>query len=96
MKKALLYLWYNYKSEIIFGLVLLPVLIASTFLSRLISEDFFDNFLNPALSLAFAVLCFFGAAQCLRHLENNRIRKVWAEQPHPQSVGDYPHPLGTL
>ncbi len=78
MRKALQYLWYNYKSEIIFGLVLLPVLIASTFLSRLISEDFFDNFLNPALSLAFAVLCFFGAAQCLRHLENNRIRKVWA------------------
>ena len=72
------YFWLNYKSEIIFGLVLLPVLIASTFLSRLISEDFFDNFLNPALSLAFAVLCFFGAAQCLRHLENNRIRKVWA------------------
>ena len=62
----------------IFGMVLLPVLIASTFLSRLISEDFFDNFLNPALSLAFAVLCFFGAAQCFRHLENNRIRKVWA------------------
>ena len=78
MRKALQYLWYNYKSEIIFGLVLLPVLIASTFLSRLISEDFFDDFLNPALSLAFAVLCFFGAAQCLRHLENNRIRKVWA------------------
>ncbi len=78
MRKALQYLWYNYKSEIIFGLVLLPVLIASTFLSRLISEDFFDNFLNPALSLAFAVLCFFGAALCLRHLENNRIRKVWA------------------
>ena len=78
MRKALQYLWYNYKSEIIFGLVLLPVLIASTFLSRLISEDFFDNFLNPALSLAFAVLCFFGATLCLKHLENNRIRKVWA------------------
>jgi AraC-like DNA-binding protein len=72
------YFWLNYKSEIIFGLVLLPVLIASTFLSRLISEDFFDDFLNPALSLAFAMICFFGAAQCLRHLENNRIRKVWA------------------
>ena len=78
MRKALQYLWYNYKSEIIFGLVLLPVLIASTFLSRLIPEDFFDDFLNPALSLAFAVLCFFGAAQCLRHLEHNRIRKTWA------------------
>ncbi|MBR6167376.1 MAG: helix-turn-helix transcriptional regulator [Paludibacteraceae bacterium] len=78
MKNAVQNIWNDYKSEMIFGMVLLPVLIASTFLSRLISEDFFDNFLNPALSLAFAVLCFFGAAQCFRHLENNRIRKVWA------------------
>ncbi|MBR2168302.1 MAG: helix-turn-helix transcriptional regulator [Paludibacteraceae bacterium] len=78
MKNAVQNIWNDYKSEMIFGMVLLPVLIASTFLSRLISEDFFDDFLNPALSLAFAVLCFFGAAQCFRHLENNRIRKVWA------------------
>ena len=54
------------------------LIIASTFLSRLIPQEFFDNFLNPALSFAFAVLCFFGAAQCFRHLDNNRIRKVWA------------------
>ena len=71
-------IWDNYKSEAVFGLVLLSVLIPSTFLSRLIPEEFFDTFLNPALSLAFAVLCFFGAALCFRHLENNRIRKVWA------------------
>ena len=71
-------LWSDYKSEIIFGLVLLPVLIASTFLSRLIPQEYFDSFLNPALSLAFAIVCFFGAILCLRHLENNRIRKVWA------------------
>ena len=56
----------------------MAVLIPSTFLSRLIPEEFFDTFLNPALSFAFAVLCFFGAALCFRHLENNRIRKVWA------------------
>ena len=68
----------EYRSEWIFGLVLSVLLFASTFLSRLIPEEFFDTFLNPALSLAFAVLCFFGAAQCFRHLENNRIRKVWA------------------
>ena len=78
MRNTLNILWYDYKSEFFFGLVLLVLLFASTFLSRLIPEDFFDNFLNPALSLAFAVLCFFGAALCLRHLENNRIRKVWA------------------
>lgn len=54
------------------------LLLASTFLSRLIPEEFFDSFLNPALSFAFAVVCFFGATLCLKHLENNRIRKVWA------------------
>ena len=72
------YLWLNYKSEILFGLVLSVLLIASTFLSRLIPEEFFDTFLNPALSFAFAMICFFGAAQCIRHLESNRIRKAWA------------------
>ena len=71
-------IWDNYKSEAVFGLVLMAVLIASTFLSRLIPEDFFDSFLNPALSFAFALICFFGAILCLRHLDNNRIRKVWA------------------
>ena len=71
-------LWYNYRSEFVFGLLLMAVLIASTFLSRLIPQDFFDSFLNPALSFAFAVVCFFGATLCLKHLENNRIRKVWA------------------
>ena len=72
------YFWLNYKSEILFGLVLSVLIIASTFLSRLIPEEFFDTFLNPALSFAFAVVCFFGATLCLKHLENNRIRKVWA------------------
>ena len=77
-KFALRRIWNDYKSELIFGLVLMAVLIPSTFLSRLIPQEFFDDFLNPALSFAFAVVCFFGATLCLKHLENNRIRKVWA------------------
>ena len=77
-KFALRKIWNDYKSEVIFGLVLLAVLIPSTFLSRLIPADFFDNFLNPALSFAFGVVCFFGATLCLKHLDNNRIRKTWA------------------
>ena len=72
------YLWYNYKSEVGFGLVLLVLIVASTFLSRLIPTDFFDSFLNPALSFAFGIVCVFGATLCLRHLEHNRIRKTWA------------------
>ena len=78
MKKTVRDIWMEYRSEWIFGLVLMALLIASTFLSRLIPEDFFDSFLNPALSFAFALICFFGAILCLRHLDNNRIRKVWA------------------
>ena len=78
MRNTLNNLWYNYKSEFFFGLVLLVLLFASTFLSRLIPEEFFDNFLNPALSMAFAIVCFFGAALCFRHLDGNRIRKTWA------------------
>jgi AraC-like DNA-binding protein len=77
-EKIVIRFWSDYKSEVVFGLVLLVMLIASTFLSRLIPENFFDNFLNPALSFAFAAVCFFGAAQCLRHMKNNRIRRVWA------------------
>jgi len=75
---ALKKIWDDNKSELIFGLVLSVLLLASTFLSRLIPEEFFDCFLNPALSFAFAVVCFFGATLCLKHLENNRIRKTWA------------------
>ena len=71
-------LWSDYKKEVVFGLWMSVLLVASTFLSRFISEDFFDSFLNPALSFAFAIVCFFGAALCFRHLDNNRIRKTWA------------------
>ena len=78
MRKAVCYLWDNYKSEIFFGLIMSVLLIASTFLSRLIPEDFFDSFLNPALSFAFGIVCVFGATLCLKHLEHNRIRKTWA------------------
>ena len=78
MKKRMRDIWLNYKSEAFLGLVLSVLIVASTFLSRLIPEVFFDTFLNPALSFAFAMICFFGAALCFRHLENNRIRKTWA------------------
>lgn len=71
-------IWSDYKTEVVFGLGMAILLIASTFLSRLIPQDFFDSFLNPALSFAFAIVCFFGAALCFRHLDNNRIRKTWA------------------
>lgn len=71
-------IWVEYRSEWLLCLVLSALLTASTFFSRLIPEEFFDSFLNPAFSFAFALSCFFGAALCLRHMDGNRIRKTWA------------------
>lgn len=78
MQKWMRDIWIEYRSEWLLCLVLSVLLTASTFLSRLIPEEFFDSFLNPALSFAFALICFFGAALCLRHMDGNRIRKTWA------------------
>ena len=78
MQKCMRDIWIEYRSEWLLCLVLSVLLTASTFLSRLIPEEFFDSFLNPALSFAFALICFFGAALCFRHMDGNRIRKTWA------------------
>ena len=78
MQKWMRDIWVEYRSEGLLCLVLSVLLTASTFLSRLIPEEFFDSFLNPALSFAFALICFFGAAFCFRHMDGNRIRKTWA------------------
>ena len=72
------HIWDNYRSEIFFVLVLSVLLIVSAWLSHFIPEDLFDKFLNPALSLAFATLCFFGGGLCLVHQKGVRVRRVWA------------------
>jgi len=70
-------LWLNYKSEIIFGLTLSAVLVLSAWASHWIPLDFFDLFLNPALSVCNAGICFLGASLCLKHSEGILMRKSW-------------------
>lgn len=72
------HIWDNYHSEFFFGLVMSVLLIVSAWLSHFIPEDLFDKLLNPALSLAFATLCFFGGVLCLVHHKGVRVRRVWA------------------
>ncbi len=78
MKKAIQNLWYTYKSEVIFGLVLSVLLVASAWLSHLIPEGIFDRFINPAMSIGFAAICFFGGWLCIKHSNGIRVRKIWA------------------
>ena len=78
MGNALRNIWLDYKSEVVFGLVLSALLIASAWLSHLIPSALFDRFMNPALSIAFAAVCFFGGALCLKHHDGIRVRRSWA------------------
>ncbi len=71
-------IWFSYQSEVVFGLVLSVVLVVSMLLSRYIPAALFDHFINPALSLAFAGICFFGGALCLKHHDGIRVRRSWA------------------
>ncbi len=70
--------WRDYQSEVIFGLVLSALLIASAWLSQYIPEPLFDSIINPMLSCCFAAICFFGAALCFKHHNGIRVRRLWA------------------
>ena len=78
MRNTLRNIWYDYRSEVVFGLVLSALLVASAWFSHLIPAEIFDRFINPALSIALAAICFFGGWLCLRHHEGIRVRKEWA------------------
>lgn len=77
MKQEYGNLWLDYKSEVIFGLILSLVLVLSAWMSHWIPVDFFDLFLNPALSVCNAGICFLGASLCLKHSEGILMRKSW-------------------
>jgi len=77
-KYTLKMVWSDYKSELVFGLVLSVLLVISSWLSHLLPVSMFDKFINPALCIACAVICFFGAGLCLRHHDGIRVRRSWA------------------
>lgn len=78
MKKWVRDIWYSYRSEVVFGLVLSVLLILSTRLSYYIPEWLFDVYFNPSLSIGFAAICFFGASLCIKHNDGIHVRRIWA------------------
>lgn len=70
--------WLDYQSEVIFGLVLSAMLIASAWLSQYIPEQLFESIINPMLSCCRAAICFFGAALCFKHHNGIHVRRSWA------------------
>ena len=71
-------IWYNYRSEVWFGIVLTTLMVLSYWLGAYIPEDVFERVINPLEYSATAFVCLFGGYVMLRHHEGMAIRKSWA------------------
>ena len=77
MGNALRNIWSDYKSEVIFGLVMLAVVALSTYLSQFIPDNIYDTVLTPAFNVGTITAAFSCAWIVFRHLEHMRIRRAW-------------------
>lgn len=71
-------LWYNYKSEVVFFLILSSCVALGHYLSRYIPTELFDDVLAPLQNAATTAVCLFGAYVLFRHSDGLRIRKACA------------------
>lgn len=70
-------LWNNYRSEVLFGLILAVLIGASTYLSRFITDRVFDDILTPAMNVGTIAVAFVCAWIIYRHSDGMRIRRLW-------------------
>ena len=70
--------YYDYKDEIIFGLVLSVVVIVSNMLTPLIPVGIYHSIVMPTLSTMIATFCGGSAWLFWRHNDGKRMRKIMA------------------
>lgn len=75
--KFLREIWIDYRSEIIFGIVLGILVVFSYWAAAFIPEDIFEMFINPVQYVATTTVCLFGAWLMFRHHDGNIMRKSW-------------------
>ena len=71
-------LWFDYKSEAVFGSVLVLLTVLSYWLGTFIPEPVFENYINPIQYISTSAVCFFGAYLLLTHSDRNTLRQSWA------------------
>lgn len=69
--------WWNYRSEVIFGVVLSILMVGSYWAASFIPEDIFEIYINPFEYIAIITVCFYGAWVVLRHHDHNILRISW-------------------
>lgn len=70
--------WLDYRSEVIFGVVLIATVVLSYWLGAYIPEDVFEHIINPIQYVLSVFACLGGAYIMLRHHDGMLIRKSWA------------------
>ncbi len=75
---TLRYLYLEYKSEFVFGAVLLALVVISYALSPLIDAEIFRQFISPIQNIAILVVTMINAWAMWRHNEGLRIRKYFS------------------
>ena len=78
MKKWVREIWLDYRSEVIFGLVLIVLTVLSYWFASFIPEQIFEDYINPIEYIATITVCFFGALLLFLHGEQNTLRRSWA------------------
>lgn len=77
MKNRVREIWLEYRSEGLFGLVLMVCAAVSHWCSRWIPVELFDGVITAIQNTCTATVCFFGAVLMFVHSEGIRIRKAW-------------------
>ena len=77
MGNAVRNIWYNYKSEVLFGVVMVALTVLSTYLSRFIPDNIYDTILTPAFNVGTFTAAFACMWIIFRHVEHLRIRRAW-------------------
>ena len=70
-------IWYNYKSEVHFFLVLSACMVLSHWLARFIPVDLFDGVITAVQNACTTTVCLYGAVLMFIRSEGIRIRKAW-------------------
>ena len=81
-------MWRNYRSEVVFGVVLAIIVGVSTYLSRFIPDRVFDIYITPVLNVCTFSVAFLGAWVIFRHSEGMRMRRLWGYALLAWGMGD--------
>jgi AraC-like DNA-binding protein len=84
----ILQLWRDYRSEVLFGLVLVLINGASTYLSQFIDDYKFDVLFTPMFNIATSVVAISSAWLIFRHTEGIRLRRIWGYVLLAWGIGD--------